>query len=135
VAYRSNPVEDVQILPYRSAGHGPKSGDAGDDSTLLIDATLKHAMPPLALPAQPFMQRARQIWEELGLPRLTPQPPWHGYDLGDWNAGWQEFADNAVKGEWAKNGENTFARRRGGLTPETPVRNVENKKPWTHLEE
>jgi UbiD family decarboxylase len=135
LAYRSNPIEDVQILPYRSAGHGPKSGDGGDDSTLLIDATLKHALPPLALPAQPFMQRAKQIWEELGLPRLAPQPPWHGYDLGDWNAVWQEFADNAVRGEWAKNGENTLARRRGGLIPETPVRNVESKKPWQHLEE
>jgi 4-hydroxy-3-polyprenylbenzoate decarboxylase len=72
------------------------------------------------------MQQAKRIWEELGLPRLTPQPPWHGYDLGDWDQAWQAFADNAVKGAWAKNGENTFARRRAGLTPETPVRSVED---------
>ena len=26
----------------------------------------------------------RRIWEELKLPALTPQPPWHGYSLGDW---------------------------------------------------
>jgi UbiD family decarboxylase len=127
LAYRSNPVEDVQIVPHRSGGHGPKSGGSGEDSTLLIDATLKHPMPPLALPAKPFMQQARKIWDELGLPRLSPQPPWHGYDLGDWNAAWQAYADNATQGDWAKNGENTFARRRGGLTPETPVRSVENK--------
>ena len=25
------------------------------------------------------------IWQELGLPALTPQPPWHGYSLGDWS--------------------------------------------------
>jgi hypothetical protein len=74
------------------------------------------------------MQQARKIWDELGLPRLSPQPPWHGYDLGDWNAAWQAYADNATQGDWAKNGENTFARRRGGLTPETPVRNVEGKQ-------
>jgi len=127
LAYRANPVDDAQIVPYRSAGHGPKSGVDGPDSSLLIDATLKHPLPPLALPAEPFMRHAKDIWEELGLPRLSPQPPWHGYTLGDWTETWQQFADNAVKGDWAKNGEQTFARRRGGLKPETPVRKVEGK--------
>jgi UbiD family decarboxylase len=66
LAYRSNPVEDLHIQPYRSTGHGPKSGPRGTDSTLLIDATIKHAMPPLALPARQFMERAVEIWRELG---------------------------------------------------------------------
>jgi 4-hydroxy-3-polyprenylbenzoate decarboxylase len=126
MAYRCNPVEDMQLVPYRSAGHGPKSGRGESDSGLLVDATLKGELPPLALPAEPFMRNAKAIWEELGLPRLTPQPPWHGYSLGDWTATWQQFADNAAKGEWARNGESTYARRRGGLTPETPVREVED---------
>ena len=34
----------------------------------------------------------------------------------------------AVKGEWEANGRDTLARRRGGVTPETPVREVEGKK-------
>ena len=38
---------------------------------------------------------------------------------------WDAFARNAVGGEWDKNGENTFARRRGGITPEIPVRSME----------
>ncbi|HEX5867490.1 MAG TPA: UbiD family decarboxylase [Beijerinckiaceae bacterium] len=128
LAYRSNPADDVLVVPYKSGGHGPKSG-GGSGSALLIDATLKQSMPPLALPAQPYMENARRIWEELGLPRLSVQAPWHGYSLGDWSPDWQDFADNAAKGDWRANGENTFARRRGGLTPETPVRNVEGKKP------
>ena len=33
----------------------------------------------------------------------------------------------STKGDWAKNGENTFGRRRAGLNPETPVRKVEGK--------
>jgi 4-hydroxy-3-polyprenylbenzoate decarboxylase len=127
MAYRADPISDSLLLPYRSGGHGPKAGAGGGDSTLLIDATLKHPTSPLALPAKPFMENARKIWEELGLPRIVPQSPWHGYSLGDWSDVWQQFADNAVKGDWAKNGENTYARRRGGLTPETPVRNVETK--------
>jgi UbiD family decarboxylase len=127
LAYRSNPVDDLLVVPYKSGGHGPKSG-GGASSALLIDATLKTTMPPLALPARPYMENARKIWEELSLPRLSVQAPWHGYSLGDWTAQWQEFADNAARGEWGKNGQNTFARRRGGLTPETPVRNVEGKK-------
>jgi UbiD family decarboxylase len=128
LAYRSNPIEDVHIAPYRAAGHGPKTGSRKDDSTILIDATLKAAAPPLALPKREFMERARGIWEELGLPALTPQPPWHGYSLGDWADDWDTFAERAVNGEWEKNGAETFARRRGGVTPETPVREVEGKK-------
>jgi 4-hydroxy-3-polyprenylbenzoate decarboxylase len=128
LAYRSNPIDDVHIAPYRAMGHGPKSGSRKDDSTILIDATLKAPAPPLALPKREFMERARSIWEELGLPSLTPQPPWHGYSLGDWADDWDTFAQRAVNGEWEKNGAETFARRRGGVAPETPVRDVEGKK-------
>jgi len=71
------------------------------------------------------MERAAQIWRELGLGPLALRPPWHCYQLGDWSESWSEFAVNAVRGDWMKNGENTFARRRGGLSPETPVRLVE----------
>jgi UbiD family decarboxylase len=125
LAYRSNPVEDVQIEPYRSIGHAPRSGAPAMDSTLLIDATLKRPMAPLALPSREFMERALGIWKELGLPTVTVRPPWHGYSLGDWSDTWEQFARNAVAGDWEKNGINTAARKRGGLTPETPVRSIE----------
>ena len=128
LAYRSNPIEDVHVAPHRSAGHGPKSRPREEDSGLLIDATLKHSAPPLALPAREFMERARAIWQELELPTLAPQPPWHGYSLGDWSQTWDVYAERAVAGKWQQSGEETFARRRAGLTPETPVREVEGKK-------
>ena len=74
LAYRANPIEDVHIIPYRSEGHGPKSGGAAArNSTLLIDATQKESYPPISLPKREYMERARAIWEELGLPALTPQ--------------------------------------------------------------
>ena len=128
IAYRANPAEDVHVTPYRSRGHGPKSGGRTEDSSLLIDATLKHAMPPLALPTKEYMERARGIWEELGLPALTPQPPWHGYSLGDWSELWERYARRAVAGEWEASGRETLAQRRGGLTPETPVRSAPPEK-------
>jgi UbiD family decarboxylase len=129
MAYRCNPMEDVHIAPYRTGGHGPKSGGRrAEDSTMLVDATAKHAMPPLALPKKEFMERARGIWEELGLPALSPRPPWHGYTLGDWTETWDVFAQRAVERQWEKTGIETFARRRGGLTPETPTRDVEGKE-------
>ncbi len=125
MAYRSNPVEDVLVVPNRAGGHGPK-GSA--NSTLLIDATSKSPMPPLALPTKPYMERAKQIWEELGFPHITPQAPWHGYELGDWASLWQTFADNAVAGKWLENGAHTWPRRKPDLIPETPVRKVETVK-------
>jgi 4-hydroxy-3-polyprenylbenzoate decarboxylase len=128
LAYRANPVEDVHIAPHRSAGHGPKSGRRGEESTLLIDSTLKYSAPPLALPTREFMEHARGIWRELGLPSLQPQPPWHGYSLGDWTERWDVYAQRAVAGKWAESGTETLAQRRGGLTPETPVREAEGKK-------
>jgi len=71
------------------------------------------------------MERAQTLWRELGLPAITLRPPWYGYSLGDWSETWELYACNAVAGEWQKNGANTLARRRGGLTPETPVRTIE----------
>jgi 4-hydroxy-3-polyprenylbenzoate decarboxylase len=126
LAYRANPIDDVQIVPYRAAGHGPKSGPRGEESTMLIDATLKDIAPPLALPKREYMERARKIWDELGLPALIPQSPWHGYSLGDWDAAWDVYASRAVSGQWEETGKETFARRRGGLTPETPVKSVKD---------
>jgi 4-hydroxy-3-polyprenylbenzoate decarboxylase len=91
----------------------------------MIDATLKADMPPLALPRKEFMSRARVIWEELQLPRLTPQPPWHGYELGDWAEQWTDYAKRAVDGDWETNGAMTAAVQKGGMKPETPVRDIE----------
>jgi 4-hydroxy-3-polyprenylbenzoate decarboxylase len=123
MAYRSNPIEDVLLVPRRAGGHGPKGAA---NSTLLIDATAKHSMPPLALPARAYMERARAIWEELGFPTLSPQPPWHGYELGDWAKLWTHFAQNATEGRWIENGEATWGRRKPDLVPETPVRKIES---------
>jgi UbiD family decarboxylase len=126
LAYRANPIEDVHIAPYRSAGHGPKSGGHNMESTMLVDATLKEANPPISLPKREYMERARVIWQELGLPPITPRQPWHGYSLGDWDAVWDTYASRAVTGKWEESGKETFAKRRGGLTPETPVKSVKD---------
>jgi UbiD family decarboxylase len=126
LAYRANPIEDVYIAPHRAEGHGPKSGPRGEESTLLIDATLKEAAPPLALPKREFMERARKMWDELGLPALKVHAPWHGYSLGDWDAVWDVYASRAVAGQWEVSGKETFAHRRGGLSPETPVKSVKD---------
>src|SRR6201996_6038214 len=127
LAYRADFTNDLAITPYRSGGHGPKSGRAQLESTLLIDATLKYDMPPLALPTEPYMANARQIWEELGLARLTPQAPWHGYKLGLWSDLWTQYADRAVHGEWQRNGEATYQRRAGGMKPETPASDIRDE--------
>ncbi|MFZ3352772.1 MAG: UbiD family decarboxylase, partial [Xanthobacteraceae bacterium] len=94
---------------------------------MLIDATQKEAYPPISLPKREYMERARVIWNELGLPALTPREPWHGYSLGDWDAVWDTYAERAVTGQWEETGKETFAQRRGGLTPETPVKDAKDK--------
>ncbi|MFQ5849633.1 MAG: UbiD family decarboxylase [Candidatus Binatia bacterium] len=113
ISYRSRPHRDVQILTGRQIGHGPPFTRAdrpvesreADDSALLINATLREPFPPVSLPKREFMERAREIWEELGLPQLFPKPPWYGYPLGDWDEELEEEAILAIKGQYQRNGE------------------------------
>jgi UbiD family decarboxylase len=125
MAYRMTPMADVQLVPYRRGVQGSQYGPDKEESTLLIDATQKHDLPPLALPAKPYMQRAKDLWDELGLPPLVMKQPWHGYTLGEWNDTWEKFAQRAVAGDWEANGDETILRRREDLSPETPTSKVE----------
>lgn len=68
--------------------------------------------PPVSLPRKEYMEKARQIWEELQLPRLTPRNPWYGYELGDWSDRDREEADWAVKGEYIKTGDRAKKERK-----------------------
>ena len=125
LAYRANVLADVEVLHHRPRGHGPKTGAMDEDGSLLIDATLKSDMPPLALPKREFMEGARVLWEKLGLAPLAAEQPWHGYDMGDWCEAWDQAAKRAVAGDYAESGRRTAQRRVKDVIPETPVRTVE----------
>ncbi len=123
LSYRANPGRDIEVLPHRARGHGPRT--AHEEATLLIDATRKGDMPPLALPKREFMENAQALWERIGLPPLKPEQPWHGYSLGDWTEDWEAMAKRAVAGDYLENGLRTAQRRRKGVDPQTSVRTVE----------
>jgi 4-hydroxy-3-polyprenylbenzoate decarboxylase len=122
LAYRTNPTEDMRITPPRGGVQGAQYGPGKTDSGLLVDATRKRPMPPLALPTRPYMEHARALWQELGLPALNVQAPWHGYTLDDWTDTWDTYARRTAAGDWEETGRETLARQRRGLMPETPVR-------------
>ncbi len=129
MAYRCNPIDDTLIIPYRLPGHGPRTElDPKPDSAMLIDATMKADMPPLALPKREFMENAKALWERIGLPTLRPQSPWHGYSLGDWNEAWDATAMQATRSEWMHRAEIYRQRRRADVAPNSPVRG-QDKEP------
>jgi 4-hydroxy-3-polyprenylbenzoate decarboxylase len=113
ITHRSQPHKDIKIVGDRPFGATPigmvvthpSSRYDNSESSLLIDATRKADFPPLSLPKKEYMERARQIWEELGLPKLEPQEPWHGYLLGYWPEDLDEEARLAAAGESDKVGE------------------------------
>lgn len=120
MSYRMNPQRDVAIIGNRRIGHGPPfqqipvtiGGDPRPiDSAMLINALLKEPFPPVSLPKKEFMDRAKEIWEELGLPRLRPESPWYGYSLGQWTEENEEEAELALRGEHYKTGEKLASRR------------------------
>jgi 4-hydroxy-3-polyprenylbenzoate decarboxylase len=127
LAYRSNPVEDMHIMPNRGGVQGAQYAGNRTDSGLLVDATRKRPMPPLALPTREYMEHARALWDELGLPALNVQAPWHGYTLDDWTETWETFARRTAAGDWEETGKETLKRQRRGLLPETPVRPGQHK--------
>jgi UbiD family decarboxylase len=107
ITHRSQPHKDVKIVGDRPFGATPigmvathpSSRYDNCESSLLIDATRKAEFPPLSLPKKEFMTRAREIWEELGLPRLEPQEPWHGYLMGLWPEELEKEAELAAQSE------------------------------------
>ncbi len=125
MSYRANPALDLQILPHRDQGHGPRSRrNNGEDASVLIDATLKENFPPISLPKREYMERARVIWEELGLPQLKPESPWFGYSLGEWPEELEQAAAAAVKGDYFETGKLLAARRRKDVPMNTEVREL-----------
>jgi UbiD family decarboxylase len=129
MSYRANPALDLQILQHRDQGHGPRSArNNGEDASVLIDATLKEDFPPISLPKREYMERAKAIWEELGLPQLKPETPWFGYSLGDWPEELDRAAEQAVRGEYFKYGETLVKRRRKDIGMNTEVKRSGGEK-------
>jgi hypothetical protein len=102
--------------------------NGGEDASVLIDATLKEDFPPVSLPKREYMERAKAIWEELGLPKLKPEAPWFGYSLGEWNQEFDAMAARAARGDYFDNAESLEQRRRSDVRMNTEVRRVEEKR-------
>ena len=110
LAYRMTPHKDVQII--RGFYEGFADNDDMDNSALLINATLRKKLPPISLPTKEFMERSLEIWNELGLPAITPQAPWHGYSLGEWTDEFAAEALLATQSRWTETGEKLRAMRK-----------------------
>jgi 4-hydroxy-3-polyprenylbenzoate decarboxylase len=129
MSYRANFAIDLQILNNRDPGHGPRSKrNNGVDASLLVDATLKDDFPPISLPKKEFMENAKAIWEELGLPKLKPEAPWFGYSLGDWSPRFEEMAQRAVRGDYFVTGEEIAKQRRNDVAMNTEIKDAFNAK-------
>jgi 4-hydroxy-3-polyprenylbenzoate decarboxylase len=129
MSYRCKPHRDVEVLKHKDEGHGPRSMIDHEDSAVLIDATLKETFPPVSLPKRKFMENAKKIWEELGLPRLAPQRPWFGYDLGEWNEDLEVMAQRAVRSEYWETGKIIAQRRRKDVKMNTEIRTLDEGNP------
>lgn len=123
LSYRMQPDRDIVVLRDRCSGLDPSgelrfatsaghSAELVYGSIMLINAMQKKHYPPVSLPAKQYMERAKAIWEELGLPKLTPRVPWHGYERGDWSDRDREEAAWAVAGEYYRTGERAKQERR-----------------------
>jgi len=104
------PLMDPSASPPGKELEDSMAGMAAS-SAVLIDATRKWGYPPVSLPRREYMERARQLWERLELPKLTPREPWFGYELGSWSAEDEEEAQLALRGEHYQTGERRMQQR------------------------
>ncbi len=121
LSYRMQPLKDIRITQGKEASLDPSAAPPDEiqetakhaalTSSILIDATRKWDYPPLSLPKKEYMEHAKEIWEKLGLPPLTPKVPWFGYSLGFWTKELEEEADLALKGEHYKTGQKQARNR------------------------
>jgi UbiD family decarboxylase len=122
MSYRCQPQHDLKVVPHKDPGHGPRGPrDGGESAAVLINATLKGTYAPVALPKREYMERARAIWERLGLPPLAPQPPWHGYDLGHWPHELERQAEMAARSDYFELGKQLVNERRSDVAMNTPI--------------
>ncbi len=118
ICYRMQADRDIRIVPGKMHITDPSVAPSVEGraervpgSALLINATRKWPYPPTALPGKEFMEKAKAIWEEEGLPPLTPKVPWYGYELGRWTDKNRREAEMALRGEHYEIGEE-MARER-----------------------
>ncbi len=120
ICFNVRPEKDIAVSRGRPPGLDPSAYPPGipthvsrlsSNYALLIDATRPWAYTPISLPRKEFMENAKKIWEELGLPPLTPKNPWFGYSLGAWTPEDEEEAEMAMRGEYFLTGENAKNRR------------------------
>jgi UbiD family decarboxylase len=129
LSFRFQPARDCKILQGRSAildqsamphsvetsytAHFPTSNVSPQGaSAMLMDATRKWPYTPVSLPKREYMERAKAIWEELGLPTLRPRAPWYGYDLGVWPEEFRELADLGEQGRFDEAAARLMGRSR-----------------------
>jgi UbiD family decarboxylase len=99
-------------LPYEERTYPPSRVGPQGASAILIDSTRKWDYTPVALPKQEYMERAKEIWKELGFPPLTPREPWYGTNLGMWPEEYQRQADLGEKGEFDQVAQELMKGRR-----------------------
>lgn len=129
LSYRCNPAIDMEVIKHRDQGHGPRSQrNDGEDASVLFDATLKEPFPPISLPKREFMENAKKIWEELGLPALKPQSPWFGTSLGEWDESFDVMAERAVQSDYWITGDIIAQHRRNDVQMNTELRTLKKRK-------
>jgi len=122
MSYRCQPQYDLRVLDHKDPGHGPRGPrDGGQSAAVLVNATLKGLYPPVALPRREFMENAKALWERLGLPPLTPEAPWHGYDLGVWPPELARQAALAARSDYFSLANEMKAGRRNDVAMNDPV--------------
>ena len=114
ICFNVRPEKDVAVVQGKSPGLDPSAYPPGvpthvsrmaSSHALLIHATRPWAYPPVSLPRKEFMERAKEIWEELGFPELKPRMPWYGYSLGAWTQEDEAEAEVALRGDHFVTGE------------------------------
>ena len=128
LAYRTNPVEDMHIVPHRGGVQGAQYAGNKTDSGLLVDATRKRAdAAARAADARVHGARPRAVGRTrpAGAQRAGAVARLHARRLDRHLGDLRARARRRATGK--QTGRETLQRQRRGLLPETPVRPGESR--------
>ncbi len=123
MSWRVQPARDMRVIQGKMPGLDPSAYSPGasheekeypggvGSSGVLIDATIKYPYPPTSLPRKDYMEKAKETWERLGLPKLDLVAPWYGYELGYWPDQFRDDAEKIVQGKHYEIGERLAKER------------------------
>jgi len=130
MSYRANPISTSTSCRIATKGMVHAANAMAGKTARCHRCDPQGELPADSLPKREFMERAKVIWEELGLPSSS-RAPWFGHSLGEWSDEMDQAPSARPKEIISKSGEllKNAGARMSAMNTEVRTSSIEKTKP------